>query len=449
MPDRPIEGCPRAAGPSYGCPVSPEPTAVDAAQRGSGGRGRWLVQGRSSWGAVRWVVGTVAAVAMVGFLGLSFAALPANDPEISGVSEAWRIVGSLAAVGCGIAMIWRTSRPLRVLSVTAAAALALPIDPFGTVLALTWALAVLPLRRAIGAGALAGLAVGVTLWRDWNAGSYALLTTTDRATGEILQLPGPGYVALGIGLLGIAVLVGILRRYRSRATAVEAVAAEQADTARRLQGELDRQSERELIAREMHDTVAHHLSLVSLHAAALEVTSTDPAVPESARAVRDSAHRALEEMRLLISSLRESDDSGYRGVEPSLDALPQMLSDARAAGADIAADLRIEHGSAAPRAVTRAVYRIVQESITNAIKHGRGSSVSILVHASPGPGVDIAVSSWLVETPPAATGAGAGLLGMRERAAVLGGTLSAGPEGPVWVVRVHLPWSATTRPLEA
>lgn len=444
-------GWPNVQGMTRDAPGSPPPTygvlpalpsAVDEPPLRTGSRVAESRGASGAWAQVRWWVGTVIAVVLVGFIDLSWAVLPASAP-MGGAENAWHVVGFLAGLGSGIAMFWRRSRPMAVLLYCAIGALITPMGPLGALGALTWLYVRAKPRTMLWATALVAAATAMAMWRDHRAGQYAFMTT-GRGTGVIQVLPGWGYAILGVALVAIAVAVGFVRRYREAETVAQAaVRARERDVAV-LRGELDRQEERELIAREMHDTVAHHLSLVSLHAAALEVSSQDPNVPEAAREMRSSAHRALEEMRSLIASLRDSSDGGYAGTSPRLGDLGRLIEDAQRAGARIYPDLEIPRAEP-PAALTRGVYRIVQESLTNAIKHGQGSGVTLWVRAFPGHGIDIGVVSWMPRwgyPAPASerTGSGAGLVGMRERAEALGGQLSAGQEGDAWAVRVHLPW---------
>lgn len=388
---------------------------------------------------------------------MGFAAYHGLGYEGSAGHTSWSVAGVLVAVLTGISMIWRRQAPLVVLLVNAGAALALPLDPVGTLLALTWVLAASPLRRQIWCTALAALVTAVSLGRDaLREPPGVMFATTPTDGGPVLVLLPGGYVVVGLVMLALAVGVGAIRRLRGSAARARDSARVQATSAAVLRGELNRQEERELIAREMHDTVAHHLSIVSLHAAVLEVTSTDPTVPEGARAVRDSAHRALEEMRGLITSLRDSETQGYTGSQPTLADLPRLVADARGAGVAIAEDIVLV-GSDPPPALTRAVYRIVQEALTNALKHAPAAGVRLAVRATAGVGVEIVVANWRAPAWRSGSemragaarggsalersGAGAGVIGMRERARALGGELWAGPDDQVWVVRAQLPWT--------
>ncbi|MBN8883493.1 MAG: hypothetical protein J0H73_14405 [Salana multivorans] len=408
------------------------------------------------------VAGTVAAVVLVGFLGLSFAVVPAppTDGDLPPLLL-WHMTGAAAAVGAAVAMVWRSSRPVPVLLATAAATLVLPIGPLAPVVALPWVLARGSRRTIAWAIPLTGVAVAVALGYDAvRPGDSALLALNDEA-GAPVTPSAVAYAVIGVLLLGGAVLAGLWRRSLAAVGVAQDVAQEAVQHSVELRRELTRQEEREHIAREMHDTVAHHLSLLSLHAAALEVTSQDPLVPDAARSMRSSAHQALEEMRGLITSLRDSADGGYTGAPPTLADLGRLVADARAAGVEIAASIDVPAPGAGvpevPVAVTRAVYRIVQESLTNALKHASGSGVSVQVEAAPGRGVSVAVVSWLpvdrgardagvddasrlASRPSLGAGAGAGIVGMRERATALGGSLAAGRHADLWVVRAWLPW---------
>ncbi|GMA32624.1 sensor histidine kinase [Litorihabitans aurantiacus] len=407
----------------------------------------------SRWRRVLGHLGTIGAVLSVALAGVIFSAFQGLAHQDSAPLFAWSALSTMAALGTGASMIWRRRAPLVVLLVNAGAALLLPLDPLGTLVVLPWVLAVAPLRRAAWCTALAAAVTGVTLGRDAVREAPGILfTSTVQATGEVLVMTWWGYVILGVVLLAASVGAGAVRRLRASAAGARVSARAQARSAALLRGELNRQEERELIAREMHDTVAHHLSIVSLHAAVLEVTTTDPSVPESARAVRKSAHRALEEMRGLISTLRDSQTQGYTGSQPTLADLPRLVADARGAGVAIADDI-VLIGADPPPALTRAVYRIVQEALTNALKHAPGAGVRLAVRATSGVGVEIVVANWTRAHDGGAdhrasshahglalTGAGAGVIGMRERAEALGGQLWAGQDGQVWVVRGQLPW---------
>ncbi len=363
----------------------------------------------------------------------------------------------LGAFAVGISMVWRARWPLAVCVGTAVAALVMPLDPLGPLIALSWVIATAGRRQIAVATAAAVTALVVASARDLaRTGDKVLFSAVSEDGGSRQYLTPMGYSILATVLLAAAVGVGLARRYRASAHAALATASAEHHRAEvlrtqaaELRTELSRQDERELIAREMHDTVAHQLSLVSLHASALEVTADDPGtdVGEAARSMRISAHLALDEMRTLIASLRTAGDAfaeQYAGPAPRLDDLPRLVDDARSAGVDIGATVFVQQSDDAPPALTRAVYRVVQESLTNAMKHAPGARVDVDVRARPGDGVAVTVRNALGPGAGRGGGAGAGLVGMRERAEALGGTFAAGAEGATFAVRVHLPWAPPT-----
>ena len=205
-----------------------------------------------------------------------------------------------------------------------------------------------------------------------------------------------------------------------------------------------RAAERRRIAREMHDVLAHRLSLLSVHAGALEFHPDAPAeeVAEAAGVIRQSTKTALEELRSVIGVLREDgSESLTQPPQPTLADLAGLVEESRAAGMRITA--RIELGDAAPPAtVGRTAYRIAQEGLTNARKHAPGAAVTLTVRAPDGD-LQVEVRSLAPVAVAAAApppGAGTGLIGLAERVSLAGGTLEHGvdPDG-AFVLRASLP----------
>ncbi|MFC4331365.1 sensor histidine kinase [Streptomyces andamanensis] len=242
-------------------------------------------------------------------------------------------------------------------------------------------------------------------------------------------------VVTGIVTFGPAATGWSVRNHREAAEAARLHAEQTA-----LLAETDRvqavAAERARMARELHDMVAGHLSAIAIHSTAA-LSLDDPATSRDALAViRENSVDGLTEMRRLIGLLRDGPDGDAPAAVPTLDGLAALVSSARAGGLDVG--LSADHGKvAAP--VELAAYRIVQESLTNALKHGGEGPVRVSVqerdHA-----LRIEVSSPCTgrETP-RAPGSGTGLIGMRERAVLLGGTFGAGPADGRWTVRAVLP----------
>ncbi|MEU6439621.1 histidine kinase [Streptomyces sp. NPDC047046] len=228
---------------------------------------------------------------------------------------------------------------------------------------------------------------------------------------------------------------------RDRAARAEAEAALRAEHAQRLA--------REEIAREMHDVLAHRLSLLSVHAGALEFRpdAPRPEVRRAAGVIRDSAHEALQDLRQIIGVLRAGEEGGDpERPQPTLAALARLTEESRAAGADVdlAVDLAGRPPDTVPAATGRTAYRIVQEALTNARKHAPGAPVTCRVHGRPGEGLTVEIANTAPPGAPAPVpGSGQGLIGLRERAVLAGGRLEHGPAGNGgFRLTAWLPWPA-------
>jgi signal transduction histidine kinase len=245
-------------------------------------------------------------------------------------------------------------------------------------------------------------------------------------------------VAWGMFVRARRQLVLSLRERAQRAESEQALRVEQA-----------RRMERDRIAREMHDVLAHRISLVSLHAGALEFAS-EAAPEEVARAagvIRSAAHQALEDLREVIGVLREEDVRGGapERPQPTLDDLDALLEESRAAGMRVRS-VRVPAASAdVPESVGRSAYRVVQEGLTNARKHAPGCAVAVSVGGEAGDGLTVEVRNPLPVGGVVASipGAGTGIVGLGERVALAGGRLEHGPSDGEWRLRAWLPWPAS------
>lgn len=246
-------------------------------------------------------------------------------------------------------------------------------------------------------------------------------------------------VVVGVVAYGPAATGWIVRDHRDAAEAARLRAEQTA-----LLAEMDRAqaviAERARMARELHDMVANHLSAIAIHSTAA-LSIDDPATSREALSViRENSVDGLAEMRRLIGILR--DDDHEPAAVPTLAGLTALVDGARANGLDVTLDAG--HHSAVPTPVELAAYRIVQESLTNALKHACPGRVAVTLTERDGELTVVVSSPYGDRDGPRAPGSGAGLIGMRERAALLGGTFGAGPEGPDrarWTVRATLPLS--------
>jgi signal transduction histidine kinase len=224
--------------------------------------------------------------------------------------------------------------------------------------------------------------------------------------------------------------------------------AQRAEADQRLHEERARTAERTRIAREMHDVLAHRISLLALHAGALEVRPDLPPaqVRETAELLRSTARQALEELRGVIGILREEPGRTPvpAGPQPTLADIARLVEETRRAGGHVDLELQVEHADELPGGLGRDAYRVVQESLTNVAKHASGSRASVRVTGGPGGGLQVHVRSSPpvpAQTGPTLPGSGAGLLGLQERVALAGGTLTHGREGSGdFVVEAELPW---------
>jgi signal transduction histidine kinase len=215
-------------------------------------------------------------------------------------------------------------------------------------------------------------------------------------------------------------------------SAAERLAAEQART--------ERLRERGRLAAELHDSIGHALTVTLLQAeAAREVAGRDPAfVAAALEAIAESARRAGADLERVLGLLREP--SAPSPGAPGLAELDGLLASARAAGARVAAEVA---GPVAelPPALSREAYRVVQEALTNALRHAGPVDVAVRVAVGPSR-LDVQVTNALPAAPVGAgavPGTGSGLRSLRERAAGLGGTAEAGRSGDRWQVEVRLP----------
>ncbi len=257
-----------------------------------------------------------------------------------------------------------------------------------------------------------------------------------------------GQVALALVALGVPVALGWYlgwRREQAHAEQQRAQAAEQEQTRR---AEEARTQERVRIAREMHDVLAHRISLVSMHAGALGFRDNLPpdTVRDEAQVIQQTANEALAELRGVLGALRSPDGGPAEPPQPLLSDLDALVAQARTAGpVELHRDLA---GQDPPSWLGRQAYRIVQECLTNARKHAPGAPARVTLTGRPGPepdgGLTIEVVNEAPAGPPsAAVGSGLGLVGLAERAAMIGGTLDHGPTpAGGYSVRVRLPWAA-------
>jgi signal transduction histidine kinase len=205
-----------------------------------------------------------------------------------------------------------------------------------------------------------------------------------------------------------------------------------------------RANERTRIAREMHDVLAHRLSLVATHAGALEYRPDAPPeqVARAAGVVRDGVHQALVELREVIGVLRGPADDAGDAPQPVLADLPRLVEESRESGGVVHLRSEVDDPGALPAAAGRTAYRVVQEALTNARRHAAGQPVRVELAGHPGTRLTIDVTNPLPPGPPTPGSPGTGLVGLTERVRLAGGELDHGPTAAGFRVRAWLPWPA-------
>jgi signal transduction histidine kinase len=328
------------------------------------------------------------------------------------------IVGSLAC----IALWLRRMRPLAVgvLTVAASAFFALALGA-----ALVGMFTTAARARGRGVGVVALLAVTASV----------VFPLVNPDSSPFLKQRFPGFmvtaICFGWGLF-VRVRRDLVSSLRERADRLEAERERQVEQAR--------DAERRRIAREMHDVLAHRLSLLSLQAGALELRpGASDEETEQAGAIRESAAAALAELRDVIAVLREDADGSLSPPQPTMRQLPSLLDESRSAGMKLRARIDVPNAESLPVAVSRTAYRIVQEGLTNARKHAPNAPV--LVSVSPDEDrLVVEVVSGRSSPTTDEPGRGAGLIGLSERVALVGGELERGPnENGEFVLRAKLP----------
>lgn len=279
--------------------------------------------------------------------------------------------------------------------------------------------------------------VATALWVP-SAVAFAIYSpTTDPVSVLAVTLPlALAATALGMFTRARRMLLVSLRERALRAEADQRLHEEQA-----------RMAERHRIAREMHDVLAHRISLLALHAGGLEVRPDLPAseVRATATLMRSTARQALEELRGVIGLLREENGSVTPALrQPTLSDIDRLVEETRRAGANIDFRMQVTNAEGVPATLGRDAYRIVQEALTNVGKHASGAPVRVRVAGASGHGLHISVRNTdnvTLTRGSSLPGAGAGLLGLQERVQLSGGTLVHGPDGSGdFVVEADLQW---------
>jgi signal transduction histidine kinase len=320
---------------------------------------------------------------------------------------------------------------------------------------LTLALIALSTFSETAAGAMIVGLLTVAIHRPPRTTAAVFALSVLAALVYVVLRPEPGtprflLFLLGVAIQGAVIGWGLFIRFRRQLVLSLRERAARAETEARLRAEQAQQRTRDEIAREMHDVLGHRLSLLSVHAGALEFRPDAPAeeVARAAKVIRENAHQALQDLRKVIGVLRVPVGEL---PQPTLADIAQLVAESGRAGMLVA--LRDETSGAVPDLAGRTAYRVVQEALTNARKHAPGAEVLVHLAGSPGDGLTFEVRNQPVPGRAAAVpqtpdpgpvddpGAGQGLVGLAERVAMASGRLEHGPtaEGG-WRLAAWLPW---------
>lgn len=355
------------------------------------------------------------------------------SPELHGRAVAMPLSQVAVDVSCGalacLLLLWRRRWPLGVaLACVLLGMFSISATPPGLL-----AVASLAVHRAARQALLV-----VAAWVPSALVFAAYSPTTDPLSVVLVSTP----IALA------AAAWGMFLRARRQLLLTLRERALRAEAHRHLYEDRARMAERTRIAREMHDVLAHRISLLALHAGALKVRPDLPPeeVRETAELMRSTARQALEELRGVIGVLREEQwaDPLPPSRQPTLSDIGRLVEETRRAGAKIDLEMQFDDSEAVPDGLGRDAYRIVQEALTNVGKHASGTATWVRVTGGPHSGLRISVRNRQpvhAQGGPTLPGSGAGLLGLRERVALAGGTLTHGPdESGDFVVDAELRW---------
>lgn len=279
----------------------------------------------------------------------------------------------------------------------------------------------------------------------WVAVAHLVTAVPYHAVLPMPQVTWTAYIIFIFLAYSLSLCIGLLGRARRQQ--LDTLRAQARLERERFEQRLStiRQDERERLAREMHDVLAHRISLLSMHAGALEYRATSPSPPTAdelrtaAAVIRRSGQAAVDDLRELLGVLRGEDELGTAPPQPQLDDLDALVADAEAAGQRVTWSMDV--GAAPVRDSTqRTAYRVVQEALTNARKHAPRALVTLrLEHSGDELGIDVRNP-----VPPGVTGhdvppGGVGLIGLEERVRIDGGWLQTRVDDGEFVLRVRLP----------
>jgi signal transduction histidine kinase len=370
---------------------------------------------------------------------LAVAILAPSLVEIATGGESWSGRGWIEvvlAVLCSVPLVWRRSHTAAVLTIVLPASLATtmlvaplqgPFESFISIVVALYSVGVyVPSRR--GAALLAATAISI-------AGSWLATTSW------IARVQLGDWLPIIVWIAAAWAIGRIIRSYSLRAGELERLARELSDE-RDARAREAVTVERARLARELHDVVAHNVSVMSVQAAAARrvLVGDHPDVRRALEAIETTGRETIDEMRHMLGVLREPADELTLAPQPGLRDLAALAAQMRAAGLPVA--IQVEGAPRPlPAGLELSAYRIVQEALTNTLKHAGASGAQVAVrYLDRVVELEVLDDGAGLET---AGGTGNGIVGMRERVALFGGELAAGRrEEGGWLLRARLPVAA-------
>jgi signal transduction histidine kinase len=320
----------------------------------------------------------------------------------------------------------------------------------GFTLAVSGGLALLLLHLQPTAGATAVIAPAVALYSlalrrgTRERGLAAVAAVVAIVAADALHGGAPTVLQTLGHVLLVAIPLLIADVHRTRHANFELLQERLALAERSREQEAERRAEQERlrIARDLHDVMAHTLTTINVQAAtAAQLLDRNPAHARNAlETIEDASRDAIGELRAILGVLREGTDAPLAPA-PGLDQLPDLVARARADGVDVHLDLEGERAERLPDAVSLAAFRIAQESLTNARRHAAGTRVRLAVAFDPDTVTLVVENGATTAATVNGTSPGVGIMGMRERAATVGGTIDAQPVGTGFRVEARLPYA--------
>lgn len=370
---------------------------------------------------------------------------------------------SIVGIGFAVSVRWRHRYPVALTVVGCLVAFV----ALGPTLALIGLMSVITWRPRIEALRLAPVvlaATAVAMWRDVNTEprSMSFWGSFFKPGVEPIEWYVPAL--LTVLVFGAFVGLGVWMRTRADLQSARVVVAEERSVVSSLTDQVSRQAERERLAREIHDGLGHNLSILSVHAGALQAMADASGVEaaggastsqmkESAKVVRETASKSVAELHSLLDLLRHADDPDVAAPTKTLRDVRALVDASVTAGMPLVATVFVDDGEALDPHIAQAAYRIVQELLTNARKHASTVSVRLSVTGGPAEGQLVIATANHLPPPTGVHGVsaggegtartGMGLTGIRERVEHYGGEMQSGVGSDgAFRVSIRLPWRA-------